>query len=219
MSDDMMPEPIATGEYSESELIDWIVESEMVLLHDHYAEMRPFLLDFDVRVMIDAMVLSAFTEEEIAERVIGGYPQIYIDVYLDAFFNIKLMTNDEILDYLSMIRETTEARIKKEAISKGSKEYITWLVGAKSKRMAMEDILDDIARGYHIKQKELLMVNDIDGATKLANVAIKAAKEATRHKSEGGIKDLLNALENVEFEIDDEPKIYTIDELQTSPDE
>jgi len=209
------PKKIISGKYNSEEFMEWVVSEDMVLLHSEYDAMRASLFDFDTRIAINAMVLSNFTEQEISDNK-GKWEQIHLDIYLDSFFNIEMLSEKDILTYLSMIKDKNEAMIMRQATTSGSKEYLSWVLGLKARRLDPDVMLDEIARGFFIKQKELMLSGKYEAAVKLANIAIKAAKECKISGGGNATDDLLKALETLDFE-PDEPQIYTIEDLKESP--
>jgi hypothetical protein len=212
LKDTIAPKKIISGKYNSEEFMEWVVNEDMILLHSEFDTMRASLFDFDTRVAINAMVLSGFTEQEISDNK-GSWEQIHLDIYLDSFFSIDMLSQEDILHYLSMINDKNEALIMKQSITSGSKEYLSWVLGLKARRLDPDVMLDEIARGFFIKQKELMLSEKYEEAVKLANVAIKAAKECKVGGGGSATDELLKALENLEFE-SEEPKIYTLEDLK-----
>lgn len=208
------PKKIISGKYTDSEFIEWIVNEDMILLNTEYDSMRASLLDFDTRVTINAMVLAGFPEEEISKNK-GKWSQLHLDIYLDAFFNVGVLTTEEIQKFLSMVNDNNEAKILRASVSNGSQEYLSWVLGLKARRLGPEAILDEIARGFFLKQKDLMLDQKYEAAAKLANIAIKAAKEMRNGGGGDPIEDLLEALETLEFK-DEEPVIYLLEDLKES---
>jgi len=218
-----IPKSLLKNNYREATFLKWVTTSDYANIHDMSTEDKfiDLIYDTDTRFKIDMLAMSGFQEKEIFESF-GVIDQKIISVYLDCFCNFSYYNESDYIRHIGLFYEkdpiqTEYARTILENM--GKKDFIRSMLMLEMKSINTSNQLEFMKNTCFFDFVEAVALHDDDKKEKFINLFAKIFSAGKDHisppKTEDSLQDLLARSD------DDlnEPKCYTMEDLNKMAEE
>jgi len=214
-----LPVGIKKGTYSEKAFDRWVRAEGLEPLHEVFYEPEFDLLlrDNDIRLKLEIMAMTDFDKSEMYGAA-HAYNKSCIDAFVDFFCNFSSATDEQLEEHIDTFYygNIYHSRTRRCAIGYGSKEYVRQLLGVGMKYATVQDQVQSVLTHYGQVFKIEKLGGDESRTRESAGMVMKAAQvlRDLGHASNSAA-DLEHLLAQHEEDFN-EPKIYTVEELEAA---